>query len=175
MALISNGTTVVSSGALSISAGDYVHIANFAGTDSYIQNCFSNTYESYLVVIKKMAGGNLNLRLLTSGTSEFSSNSYIWSNVGYGAGRKGFGTNMWQLVSEANAELGSYQINITYPYQSQSKTMHAFGYHSQNTSDNRYAIHGGGFCNTTTSMSGLRIWLNGGGSYLAGSVWGLVS
>jgi hypothetical protein len=173
MALISNGTTVISSGALDISAGDYVYITSFNGTNSYVQNCFSSAYENYVIRVQKFTTNDtLEMRLLTSGTTENTANNYNSSNVIYTGGYLLASNNYWRICSVASVQNGSWTINMNNPYQAVQTTYNGVGYVESNTASNRYVGKTGGQYNGTTSHTGFRIWTNNS-SVLFGDVYGV--
>lgn len=173
MALISNGTTVISSGALDISAGDYVYITSFNGTNSYVQNCFSSAYENYVIRVQKYTTGNtLEMRLLTSGTSENTASNYNSSNVIFTGGYRLYNNNYWRISDVSSNQNGSWTIFMNNPYQAVQTTYNGVGYVDFNTTDNRYVGMCGGQYNGTTSHTGFRIWFNSG-SVLFGDVYGV--
>lgn len=174
MALISNGTTLASGGALIGAGGGVEFITNFSGGASVsVSNCFSNDHNSYIVNLTRKhhpsIGSQLFLRFLTSGTSQYTSNYFFSHGVASSMSNSTYQSQGY-LHYEQDANQGSATIFVNKPYQSTYTTWNGMGLYSQ-SSTNIYKFNFGGFVDATNSFTGIYLQATSG-SVLEGSVWG---
>ena len=138
-----------------------------------VNNCFTSTYDNYLIEMNMIGASeaNLTLRLRLSGTE--TSANYAWSGIlidsdsSTVSGVIGNATTSFGL-RDVNTEYGSYKIDVFYPQVAQPTNVHITAVEKAGASVKSSYFSAGGIQNATTQFDGFTVISSSGN--LTGSV-----
>jgi len=178
MALISNGTTVASGGAIIGAGGTHVKITDFSTTGNVtLSNIFTSTYERYFISIKQFDGsgsGTIRYRFLTSGTTQETGYEYYGTRGRAGASDENtdVSADYFWPTSQNFGNGGSMNIWVSHPQNSgiYSRVHATYSIPNGSTTATRNWMFGG-YYNQNKTHTGFYIQKNTG--TIEGTVYGI--